>query len=92
MLWILQGDLSANFEPDSYTETFVQAKMLAKAIKIYYETGVGNVEIYTSAQKIRNYAYLYGTPRELLFADILLAVLKKKLLILYGLHSLYILI
>lgn len=79
LLWILQGDLSANFEPDSYTETFVQAKMLAKAIKIYYETGVGNVEIYTSAPKIRNYAYLYGTPRELLFVDILLAVLKKKI-------------
>lgn len=52
---------------------------LSKSVLQFFEDGTGEDNLLDLATKLRETAYEFGTPRQLLFADIIAAVLRKKL-------------
>ena len=57
-------------------ESFIQE--IEHRYQQYYSNGIGDVELFQSIQELRNVVYSTGTPRQLLFADIIGAITRKK--------------
>lgn len=78
LLWLLQGNLSSYFDGsegpfgghiDSISRHSVQ----------FFGDGTGGDSLIDLGRKLRATAYESGTPRQLLFADVIAAVLRKKM-------------
>lgn len=52
---------------------------IIRLINEYFKDGEGDTELLNSALRLREIVYANGTPRQLLFADIVCAVIKKRL-------------
>ena len=52
---------------------------ISKWICQFFKKGYGEATLLGLATKLRNTAYQFGTPRQLLFGDVIAAVLRKKL-------------
>ncbi len=52
---------------------------ISKCIVTFFEDGTGEEELLDLATKLRIDVYKFGTPRQLLFGDVIAAVLRKKL-------------
>ncbi|HAT2057348.1 TPA: DEAD/DEAH box helicase [Legionella pneumophila] len=78
LLWLLQADLRFDFdEATGAFGRFIVA--ISKGIIQFFKTGVGEDSLLDWATKLRKAVYEFGTPRQLLFGDVITAVLKKKL-------------
>jgi superfamily II DNA/RNA helicase len=77
LLWILLGEYN-QIQPsrEGPFESFIQE--IEHQYQQYYSNGTGEVEIFQSVQGLRNFVYTTGTPRQLLFADIIGAITRKK--------------
>ena len=78
LLWLLQADLETSLEGskgpfgesiDGISQWLIQ----------FFENGTGEDNLLDLVTKLRNAAYDFGTPRELLFGDVIASVLRRKL-------------
>ncbi|MGE4403023.1 MAG: DEAD/DEAH box helicase [Desulfobulbus sp.] len=78
LLWLLQADLGTYLDgaEGSFGE-FIDG--ISKWILQFFEDGNGEENLLYLATKLREAVYEFGTPRQLLFGDVIAAVLRKKL-------------
>jgi POLQ-like helicase len=78
LLWLLQADLGTYFDG---TEGPFGGLIdgISKWILQFFEDGNGEDNLLDLATKLRDAVYEFGTPRQLLFGDLIAAVLRKKL-------------
>jgi superfamily II DNA/RNA helicase len=78
LLWLLQADLRTYFdETEGPFGGFIDG--ISKWILQFFEDGNGEGNLLDLATKLRDAVYEFGTPRQLLFGDVIAAVLRKKL-------------
>ena len=78
LLWLLKADLETHF--DGTEGPFGKSiDEISKWICQFFKKGYGEATLLGLATKLRNTAYQFGTPRQLLFGDVIAAVLRKKL-------------
>lgn len=76
LLWLLKADLETHF--DGTEGPFGKSiDEISKWICQFFKKGYGEATLLGLATKLRNTAYQFGTPRQLLFGDVIAAVLKK---------------
>lgn len=79
LLWLLQTDMESNFD-DLRGGAFDQSiDDISKGIFQFFEDGSDEEGILNLGTRLRSTIYELGTPRELLFGDVIMAVLRKKL-------------
>lgn len=78
LLWLLQADLETYFDgAEGPFGKFIDG--ISKWILQFFEDGNGEESLLELALKLRKAVYDLGTPRQLLFGDVITAVLRKKL-------------
>ena len=78
LLWLLQADLGTFFDgAEGPFGGFIDG--ISKWILQFFENGTGEDNLLDLATKLREAVYEFGTPRQLLFGDVIVAVLRKKL-------------
>ncbi len=78
LLWLLQADLGTYFDgAEGPFGGFIDG--ISKWILQFFEDGNGEENLLDLATKLRDAVYEFGTPRQLLFGDVIAAVLRKKL-------------
>ncbi|MFJ5498750.1 DEAD/DEAH box helicase [Pectobacterium sp. CHL-2024] len=78
LLWLLQADLSTYFDgTEGSFGGFIDG--ISMWILQFFEDGNGEEHLLDLATKLRTAVYKFGTPRQLLFGDVIAAVLRKKL-------------
>lgn len=77
LLWILKGDLSEDYGGSEGDLSLLIENCYA-CFKSYYLQGNNHVELLNNVEQLRKNIYCAGSPRQLLFVDILLAIVKKK--------------
>lgn len=78
LLWLLKADLKTPF--DGTEGPFGKSiDEISKWICLFFKKGHGEANLLGLATKLRNTAYEFGTPRQLLFSDVIAAILRKKL-------------
>lgn len=78
LLWLLQADLETYFDgAEGPFGGFIDG--ISKWILQFYKDGNGEENLLDLATKLRDAVYEFGTPRQLLFGDLIAAVLRKKL-------------
>jgi len=75
--WLLQGDLSKPFE--------IQTGLFAESIgatssrlRQYFIDGLGQEDLFAQCDLLKRTAYISGSPRQLLLADVVCSIVKKK--------------
>ncbi|MBG3112672.1 DEAD/DEAH box helicase [Proteus mirabilis] len=78
LLWLLQADLETYFDgAEGPFGGFIDG--ISKWILQFFEDGNGEENLLDLATKLRDAVYEFGTPRQLLFGDVIAAALRKKL-------------
>ena len=78
LLWLLQADLETYFDgAEGPFGGFIDG--ISKWILQFFEDGNGEENLLDLATKLRDAVYEFGTPRQLLFGDVIAAVLRKKM-------------
>lgn len=78
LLWLLQADLETYFD-ETYGAFGLYIDGISKGALQFFEDGTGEENLLYFAVRLRSVVYEFGTPRQLLFGDVIAAVLKKKL-------------
>ncbi|MDD5610766.1 MAG: DEAD/DEAH box helicase [Candidatus Omnitrophica bacterium] len=78
MAWLLKGDFTATLDRlDGVYGEYINE--FSSSLIGYYVNGSGEQRCHAAFEGLRTYVYNSGTPRQLLFADILCALGKKRL-------------
>ena len=78
LLWLLQADLGTYFDgTEGPFGGFIDG--ISKWVLQFFEDGNGEDNLLDLTTKLRDAVYEFGTPRQLLFGDVIAAVLRKKL-------------
>ncbi|MES9830084.1 MAG: DEAD/DEAH box helicase [Candidatus Thiodiazotropha sp.] len=78
LLWLLQADLETYFDgAEGPFGEFLDGT--SRWLLQFFEDGNGEDNLLDLATKLRDAVYEIGTPRQLLFGDVIAAVLRKKL-------------
>ncbi len=78
LLWLLQADLGTYFDgAEGPFGGFIDG--ISKWVLQFFEDGNGEDNLLDLTTKLRDSVYEFGTPRQLLFGDVIAAVLRKKL-------------
>jgi POLQ-like helicase len=75
--WLLQ--FSGQYDPDIPSGPFWnQIVEIIETMQEYYSTGAGEDRLFSLVSQLREHAYKIGTSKQLLFADICCAVIRKQ--------------
>jgi superfamily II DNA/RNA helicase len=78
LLWLLQTDLGTYFDgSEKPFGEFIDG--ISRWLLHFFEDGTGEDNLLDLVAKLREAVYEFGTPRQLLFGDVIAAVLRKKL-------------
>jgi len=78
LLWLLQADLETYFDgSEGPFGKYIDG--ISRRILHFFENGTGDDNLIDLATKLRTSVYGFGTPRQLLFGDVIASVLRKKL-------------
>lgn len=78
LLWLLQADFGTYFDgAEGPFGGFIDE--ISKWILQFFKDGNGEENLLDLVTKLRDAIYEFGTPRQLLFGDVIAAVLRKKL-------------
>lgn len=78
LLWILKGDLNNSYGgSEGIFSQYIDNIFIC--YKNYFLFGINLVELIQNLSKLREKLYFSGSPRQLLFIDILFAVIRKKI-------------
>ena len=77
LLWLLQGNVSTYFEGSQgpYGE-FIDK--VSRLLIHFFKNGSGQNDLFNNDARLRKTAYNNGTPRQLLFADVICAIVKNR--------------
>ncbi len=77
LLWFLKGFFQ---DPVSPSRTIYDKHIdkISRSAMEYFNEGTGIEMLFEGSDNLRKNAYVYGTPRELLFADVIAALIKKR--------------
>ena len=77
LFWLLRGDFSSCLQKDDeyYGELIYQ---ISYHQAMFCKSGSGKEELFAYTHNLRREVYQNGTPRQLLFADIAVAIIKKR--------------
>jgi len=77
LVWFIKGDYSTplQFNDGPFGPS---AGKISAAMSYFSTLGKGDVELFSSLKELRTLAYRDGTPRQLLFADVICALAKKR--------------
>ncbi len=78
LLWLLQSDLGTYYD-GSEGPFGKYIDEISRGVFQFFKDGTGESNLLDLAVKLRNAVYEFGTPRQLLFGDVITAVLRKKL-------------
>lgn len=78
LLWLLRADYETSFEgsPGPFGGLI---DGISRLVLRFFKDGTGEAELLNLVVMLRNKVYEYGTPRQLLFGDVIAAVVRKKL-------------
>ena len=77
MMWLLQGNFLSHPEgPDGQFGKHI--KEISYWLAHFYQDGIGEENLFASAEELRKTAYASGSPRQLLFADVICALARKR--------------
>lgn len=77
MIWLLKGDFSAGVaDPGGIYGAHI--KDISSCLAQYYREGTGEEGLFVTTNQLRKTAYANGSPRQLLFADVICALLRKR--------------
>lgn len=80
LLWLLRANFSKPFSsvnhPNIYKNYTVK---ISKRLSDYYDTGIGTQELLNLCDSLRELTYSSGTDRQLLFSDIICAIIRKRI-------------
>ena len=77
LLWLLKGDLSKPF--DGFKGPYGKyIGGISQSLTYFFENGNGQDNLFENASYLRKTVYDNGTPRQLLFADIICAVVRNR--------------
>ncbi|ENM5732742.1 DEAD/DEAH box helicase [Vibrio mimicus] len=77
LLWLLEEDSSIHFENiESVFGEFIEN--ISKKLNIFFLYG-HDLAIRMEAKKLRDFVYLFGTPRQLLLGELITAIILKKI-------------
>ncbi|SHN63834.1 DEAD/DEAH box helicase [Desulfovibrio litoralis] len=79
LLWLLQANLSTYFEENCSENFGVLMNKISQAVLNFFEEGSDKELLLSLAIELRNRTYEIGSPRQLLLADIITAILNKKI-------------
>ena len=79
LLWLLQSDSRKTSWQDLSGRFATLLNPIPPHVTHYYLEGAGDKELISLSRKLRKEMYRSGTPRQLLFGDIIGAVLRKKI-------------
>ena len=88
LFWLLQTNLTHIPQCDGPFSNDI--KKISKYFLQFFKEGKGEEALLSCTKELRKIIYETGTPKHLLFCDIILAIIIKKLKILLGRFSLYI--
>ena len=77
LLFLLRGDWETDIEEKGIYGTILTD--MIRGVCQFYRDGEGEDNLFESAERLRSTAYEEGTPRQLLFADVAMAVLRRKI-------------
>ncbi|MBU4502112.1 MAG: DEAD/DEAH box helicase, partial [Nanoarchaeota archaeon] len=76
--WLLKGDFSRQLDnPNGVYGKYIND--LANCLVGFFGDGAGRREVFKKSEQLINYVYANGSPRQLLFADLICALVKKRL-------------
>ncbi|NOK05434.1 MULTISPECIES: DEAD/DEAH box helicase [Myxococcus] len=77
LLWLLKGNFSSDcvFTPGPYTQLLENIQL---ALSTYYSHGGTEEQFINASAELRRTAYIHGTARELLLADTVSAVVRRR--------------
>ena len=77
LLWLLQADLFTYFDDwEGPLGKYIDG--ISRWVLQFFGNGTGEKNLFDLATKLRAEVYESGTPRQLLFGDVIVAVLRKK--------------
>ncbi|KIX14959.1 DEAD/DEAH box helicase, partial [Dethiosulfatarculus sandiegensis] len=78
LLWLLQADLSTDFDIwDGPFREYIES--ISKMVVDFFEDGNDEENLIDWVSQLRKAVYEHGTPRQLLFGDVIAAVIRKKI-------------
>lgn len=78
LIWLLKGDLSKGFiSSNGIYDGLIQE--FADSLSKYFSDGTGEEVISAKSKEVLNLIYSSGTPRQLLFVDLILALTQKRI-------------
>ena len=78
LLWLLQADFGTEVdEVEGPFDKFING--ISKCVCQFFKDGNGEDNLLDLVTELRNEVYKFGTPRQLLWGDVIAAVLRKKL-------------
>lgn len=78
LLWLLQANLTPYLsDPNSPFSEYIEG--ISRAVIQFFKNGTGEENLINLSVKLREAVYKFGTPRQLLFGDIIGAVIRIKL-------------
>jgi len=79
LYWLLKGSFASEFvvKNGPYTAT---VSSVCSSVRLFYEAGLPERDVLESASHLREQAYANGTARELLMADAIMAVVRRRYL------------
>ncbi len=77
LLWLLQADWSKYFASPGVYGEYIDT--ISQHLVHYFESGEGYDDLLEYTTNLRKTAYDIGTPRQLLFADVCCAIVKRRL-------------
>ncbi|GAB3051722.1 DEAD/DEAH box helicase [Virgibacillus ainsalahensis] len=78
LVWLLSGDFSSDLEMDEGTYKS-EIQEISLLVSNFYDSGSKEQDIYEVISRLRNKTYQFGTSRELLFSDVISAVVRKRI-------------
>ncbi|MDR2410920.1 MAG: hypothetical protein LBE13_22800, partial [Bacteroidales bacterium] len=79
LLWLLQANYSVELLPFDKSVYQHQISSVIQGMQQFYDNGIGNDKLLNDADILRKQTYEMGSPRQLLFGDVIAAVIRKKL-------------
>ena len=78
ILWLLKDDMSTYYDkPEGPYGDYIDG--ISKGMIHYYENGNGMENLFKLTSRFRKTAYTIATPRQLLFTDIICAIVKRRI-------------
>lgn len=79
LYWLLCGDFTKKITANKTSFFYEEIKLLSLGVQRFFINGDAQGFISNGLENLRNKAYEFATPRQLLFSDVICAIIRKKI-------------